>query len=80
MIGEKDFQVPPRENLAAIRAALAAGGNRDATVEELPGLNHLFQTAESGSIAEYARIEETIAPAALDTMTRWITAHTRSKP
>jgi hypothetical protein len=77
--GGKDFQVPPRENLDAIRAALEAGGNADATVEELPGLNHLFQTAQSGSIAEYARIEETIAPAALDTVSRWITAHTRPK-
>jgi pimeloyl-ACP methyl ester carboxylesterase len=74
--GERDLQVPPKQNLPAIRAALAAGGNTHATVEELPGLNHLFQTAKTGSPAEYGQIEETIAPAALDTIARWILRQT----
>ena len=77
--GSKDLQVPPREDLAAIRAALARGGNRDVTVRELPGLNHLFQTAGTGSVAEYAGIDETIAPAALDTISTWILAHTATR-
>ncbi|MEZ4414324.1 MAG: alpha/beta fold hydrolase [Gemmatimonadota bacterium] len=70
--GSKDLQVPPRENLEAIGRALAAGGNADVSTEELPGLNHLFQTAGTGAPSEYAQIEETIAPVALDRMTRWI--------
>jgi pimeloyl-ACP methyl ester carboxylesterase len=70
--GEKDLQVPAEENLAAIEAALAAGGNPDYTVKELPGLNHLFQTAATGAVEEYARIEETIAPVALKTIGDWI--------
>ena len=45
--GEKDLQVPPEENLRAIEDALKAGGNKDYTVKELPGLNHLFQTAQN---------------------------------
>ena len=77
--GSKDFQVPPKENLAALSAALAAGGNRDATVKELPGLNHLFQTANTGALSEYAVIDETIAPAALDEMSGWIAARTLGK-
>jgi pimeloyl-ACP methyl ester carboxylesterase len=77
--GSKDFQVPPKENLAAISAALKQGGNRDATVKELPGLNHLFQTATTGAMSEYATIEETIAPAALDEMSGWIVARTTVK-
>ena len=32
-------------------------------VKKLPGPNHLFQTAQSGSLNVYAKIEETIAPA-----------------
>ncbi len=72
--GEKDVQVPPRQNLPAIRAAFQASGNTRVEVDELPGLNHLFQTAKTGSPAEYAQIEETIAPIALDTMGRWIAA------
>jgi len=64
--GGKDVQVPPAaRNLAATAAALKAGSNHDATVRELPGLNHLFQTAATGGHNEYAVIEETLAPAAL---------------
>ena len=68
--GSLDEQVVARENLAGIRAALA--GNPDVTVRELPGLNHLFQTARTGSPGEYADIEETFAPAALDLISGWI--------
>ena len=73
--GSLDLQVPPAQSLPAIRAALA--GNPDAEVDELPGLNHLFQTAKTGGVGEYAQIEETISPLALDTMTRWILKHSR---
>ena len=66
--GEKDTQVPPRDNLEAIRLALSAGGNDDVQLVKLEGLNHLFQTAE------YATIEETMSPLALRTMTDWILA------
>ncbi|HEX5182378.1 MAG TPA: alpha/beta fold hydrolase [Allosphingosinicella sp.] len=72
MNGSRDRQVPPDENLAAIRAALK--DNRDATIVELPGLNHLFQTAKTGAVGEYAEIEETVAPVALDLMAKWINA------
>ena len=68
--GSNDLQVPPAQNLPPIRAALA--GDPDAQVAELPGLNHLFQTAKSGSIAEYAQIEETFSPSALDLITDWV--------
>lgn len=72
--GEKDLQVPAAQNLPAIEAALKAGGNQDYTVKLLPELNHLFQTCQSGSPAEYGLIEETIAPAALQVMGDWILA------
>ena len=74
--GGRDLQVLPAENLAAIETALARGGNRDVTVKELPGLNHLFQTCSSCTIAEYMQLEETLSPAALDEMSRWILART----
>ena len=68
--GSKDRQVAPEQNLPAIRQATA--GNPDVTIVELPGLNHLFQTAATGAVGEYADIEETIAPEALETMSSWI--------
>jgi fermentation-respiration switch protein FrsA (DUF1100 family) len=70
--GERDMQVPPKLNLPAIRSALEASGNKNVEVTELPGLNHLFQTAKTGAPNEYAQIEETISPVALDTITGWI--------
>ena len=73
--GSLDLQVPARENLAAIDTALRAGGNRDYRVEELPKLNHLFQTATTGAPTEYATIDETVAPVALDAIATWINAH-----
>lgn len=72
--GEKDLQVPPKENLEAIAAALAAGGNTQVETQMLPGLNHLFQTATTGSPLEYAQIEETFSPDALARISTWILA------
>jgi pimeloyl-ACP methyl ester carboxylesterase len=71
--GSKDGQVPPEQNLPSIRKATRA--NPDVTIVELPGLNHLFQTAGTGAVGEYADIEETVAPIALDTMSAWIRKH-----
>lgn len=70
--GEKDLQVPPSQNLPPIRKALAAGGNKNFEVVELPGLNHLFQTAKTGGVAEYSEIEETMSPVALEKVASWI--------
>jgi hypothetical protein len=73
LIGSKDLQAPADQNLPPIRAALAH--NPDAEVEEQPNLNHLFQTAKTGSPGEYVEIEETLAPIALETITGWILKH-----
>jgi len=70
--GELDLQVPPRQNVPVMRQVLEESGNPDYTVEILPGLNHLFQTATTGLPAEYRTIEETIAPAALQLISDWI--------
>src|SRR5690606_11591491 len=45
LFGEKDLQVPPIPNADAVAQALNRGGNTQATVKVLPGLNHLFQEA-----------------------------------
>lgn len=71
--GSKDLQVPARENLDSIAAALRRGGNGDVTTTLLPGLNHLFQKADKGTPTEYASIPETVDPAALRAVSTWIT-------
>jgi len=70
--GEKDLQVPPKQNLPVIRKALADARNKNFEVDELPGLNHLFQTAKTGAVSEYAEIEETMSPVALEKIASWI--------
>lgn len=75
MNGGLDLQVPPGQNLPAIAAALEAGGNPDYQIVKLPHLNHLFQTAQTGSPMEYAKIEETFSPVALEAMGEWISRH-----
>lgn len=70
--GSKDWQVDAAVNLAAIKQALEAGGNRQYETRVLPGLNHLFQTAQTGASSEYAQIEETFSPEALRIMGDWI--------
>jgi len=70
--GSLDLQVPPAQNLPAIRKALQDAGNTHAEVDELPGLNHLFQDAKTGAPSEYGQIEETISPVALDKIATWI--------
>jgi uncharacterized protein len=77
IIGQKDTQVPYRPNLDEIAKALKEGGNKDFTCKDLPNLNHLFQTCKTGGVGEYATIEETIAPVALETVAEWIEGRLR---
>jgi pimeloyl-ACP methyl ester carboxylesterase len=69
--GSKDTQVPAWQNLPALRELFA--DHPDARIVELEGLNHLFQTAETGAPGEYGDIEETFSPVALETISDWIT-------
>jgi hypothetical protein len=70
--GSKDRQVPAAENLDGIEKNLKAAGNDNTKIVLFDGLNHLFQTAETGSPAEYATIEETLAPQVMQTISDWI--------
>ncbi|MFH1700322.1 MAG: alpha/beta hydrolase [Candidatus Zixiibacteriota bacterium] len=70
--GEKDIQVYAKDNLAAIEEALKAGGNSNYRIEEIPNLNHLFQTCQTGAVTEYGNIDETFSPIALNIISEWI--------
>jgi len=68
--GEKDLQVPPKENLAGIKKALKK--NKSVKIVEFPGMNHLFQECTTGSPDEYARIEQTMSPVMLKVTADWV--------
>ncbi len=70
LFGEKDLQVPPKENSAAIKKIMKR--NSRISLLELPGLNHLFQESATGSPSEYGNIEQTFSPDAMKTVLNFI--------
>ena len=70
--GSLDMQVSAKENLAGIKKSFTKAANKNFEIVEMNGLNHLLQTANTGSPAEYAEIEETISPKVLDKISSWI--------
>ncbi|OJV15654.1 MAG: hypothetical protein BGO21_32285 [Dyadobacter sp. 50-39] len=72
LYGSRDLQVSAKQNLPALREILTKNPKVQLTIEELQGLNHLFQTAPTGNIAEYGKIEETFSPIALKKIADWI--------
>lgn len=75
LVGDKDEVVTADENIPALEQALAA--NPRAQVRRLPGLNHFFQTAPTGALAEAADIEETMSPRALALIGDWAVEQAR---
>jgi pimeloyl-ACP methyl ester carboxylesterase len=73
--GDRDLQVDAAENVPLLRTAFETAKNKDFTVIEVEGVNHLFQTAQSGSPALYGAIEETIAPEVLTELGNWVAKH-----
>jgi len=72
LYGQKDLQVPAKVNMPLVQKAFADAGNKNADIRQLAELNHLFQHSYSGSPAEYAAIEETFAPEALQAISDWL--------
>lgn len=70
--GENDTQVPYKENLEALQLIKAAYPEKNITTKSYPKLNHLFQESVSGSVFEYGRIEQTIAPYVMVEISSWI--------
>lgn len=73
--GTWDVQVEASSNLAAVAGAIPS-----ATIVSLDGLNHLFQESPSKSRSfEYANIQQTISPRALEAIAAFLTDFTRER-
>ncbi len=75
--GEKDIQVECKSNLDLINKTLTAADNTHFETRAIPGLNHLFQHCHTCLSAEYAQLEETFAPEALQVMGDWLDVQVR---
>jgi pimeloyl-ACP methyl ester carboxylesterase len=72
LYGTKDVQVPSPANPDKMREDLKASGGAYSAVIVLDGLNHLFQKAGTGGVAEYGQIGETLNPALFDALIGWL--------
>ena len=79
LYGQNDLQVPPKVNMPLVQKAFADAGNKDADIRQFAQLNHLFQHSYSGSPAEYAAIEETFSPEALQAISDWLAPHVAAR-
>lgn len=65
--GDKDTQVEAEPNLAVIKKKCPR-----AEIRMMPSLNHMMQHAQTGEMAEYNEIRETISPEVLDIILEFI--------
>ena len=70
--GELDLQVTSKENLEGIRQCLKKANNKNVTIKEFKGLNHLFQKTETGAPSEYATLEETFNEEMMKFVADWM--------
>ena len=77
VFGELDLQVPAEDNRKAMVQALLQGSHNDFSVKTFPGANHLFQTAVTGSPAEYERLRKEFVPGFLDFISAWVSRRIR---
>jgi hypothetical protein len=75
--GEKNLNIPTKENFKAIEESLKKGGNKDYTLKAIPNLNDLLQTEQPRLRPD--QIEETISPIVLKLVGDWILERTKKK-
>ena len=68
--GTLDVQVPSKLNIKGYTDYLP--DNSKTLIKEYEGLNHLFQKAQTGRVAEYSKIAETINEEVLKDIAEWI--------
>lgn len=68
--GEKDLQVPSKENLDQMKVCFSKNDNVE--IKEYESLNHLFQQCEKGTLDEYNSISQTISKEVLFDLSNWI--------
>ena len=70
LYGSRDEIVPARDNLVAAKAALA--NNPDATVVEIPGVDHGFRNVTNVSTIEQAYTGPIAAPEVIELAAEWL--------
>lgn len=77
IFGNKDLQVPASQNAPVMEELLATRAKGCFAIVEYESLNHLLQHANTGSVAEYGTIEETIAEDVLEQVLQFVLGENR---
>jgi pimeloyl-ACP methyl ester carboxylesterase len=77
LVGDLDQQVPPALNRKPMEEAFRAGGNKDFEFMVIPGANHLFQKAKTGSPMEYAALPKEFIEGLLGRVGKWLQKRVR---
>lgn len=73
LFGEKDIQVAPGKSAIRMEEALKqAEGVTVFEIKMYPGLNHLFQEAETGLVDEYRSNTQTLSPLVIEDVIRFL--------
>jgi pimeloyl-ACP methyl ester carboxylesterase len=72
LFGEKDKQIDAGANMSVITDAVKTNHKANINIRLIEGVNHMYQTADTGSEYEYVQIEETISPIVLNLLSEWI--------
>ena len=79
IFGERDLQVPVETNRPVMEATAAKAATRNFTIKVIPGANHLYQAATTGSASEYPRLKKEFAPGFADTLQAWLAPYIAKK-
>ena len=58
--------------ISGIESSLKKRKSKTFEVKEMEGLNHLFQTCKTCTVAEYGQLEESFSPEALRVIREWL--------
>lgn len=76
LIGDLDMHTPPKATLPGVEAALTTCPGARPTITRFARTNHWFQPCNTGFDDEYDKIEITISPQVLQTISEWIETST----
>ncbi len=79
LFGGKDVQVLDDLNIEALKTFVKQHNKTNFTWKSYPQRNHLFQVAETGSVQEYATIEETFGEKVMEEMLQFILQVTKQQ-
>ncbi|MCF0207073.1 MAG: alpha/beta hydrolase [Bacteroidales bacterium] len=72
LYGDKDVQVNSKMNIAAMNKHMKKAKNQNYRVEELPGINHIFQKCVFGGVQFYPKNKESFNEDAMRIIVEWI--------